>query len=330
MKIEENAIIDNSLGIESRCKILATLQSINDLDNIKDLINTHKKYYIQGEGTNIVPPTFYDGLILKLEIDHIRKNADTLSVGASHNWTELVKFCINEKINGFENLIDIPGSVGASPIQNIGAYGADVSKLIESIDCFCLDTFVMKSLTNKECNFLYRDSAIKNSHYLIHNINFKSNLEKNISYKYSSVQKYMDDNSISADNLTLKDISKLYPESDQTYCQIQILFIMLGVFLKIQLLIKILLVFNDFNEDQLIIWEYPDNLVKVGAARLIELIRDKLEPSKNVSIYKNHSLVLITNGEATQEEVLSFASQIRQLVYKSFNIVLDIEPNVIT
>ena len=66
MKIEENASIDNSLGIKSRCKILVTLQSINDLYNIKDLIKTHKKYYIQGEGTNIVPPSFYDGLILKL------------------------------------------------------------------------------------------------------------------------------------------------------------------------------------------------------------------------------------------------------------------------
>ena len=330
MKIEQNAFIGNSLGIKSRCKLLAILQSINDLDNIKDLINTHKKYYIQGEGTNIVPPTFYDGLILKLEIDHIRKNADTLSVGASHNWTELVKFCINEKINGFENLIDIPGSVGASPIQNIGAYGADVSKLIESIDCFCLDTFVMKTLTNKECNFLYRDSAIKNSHYLIHNINFKSNLEKNISYKYSSVQKYMDDNSISADNLTLKDISKIISRVRSNVLPDPNIIHNAGSFFKNPIIDKNLISFNDFNEDQLIIWEYSDNLVKVGAARLIELIRDKLEPSKNVSIYKNHSLVLITNGEATQEEVLSFASQIKQLVYKSFNIVLDIEPNVIT
>ena len=86
------------------------------------------------------------------------------------------------------NLLYLPGSVGASPIQNIGAYGADVSKLIDSVDCFCLDTFSKKKLTNKECTFAYRDSAIKNSQYLIYNINFKTNLNKNISYKNSKLE----------------------------------------------------------------------------------------------------------------------------------------------
>ena len=138
MKIEENALIDNSLGIQSRCKLLVKLQNIEDLNKIHDLIKSNKKYFIHGEGTNIVPPFFYDGLVLKADFNHINLNKNILNVGSAYNWTELVKFCIKNDINGFENLIDIPGSVGASPVQNIGAYGADVSSLIESIDCFCL------------------------------------------------------------------------------------------------------------------------------------------------------------------------------------------------
>ena len=329
MKIEENALIHNSLGINSRCKLLVKIESIDDLVYIKDLIKTHNKYYIQGEGTNIIPPSFYDGLMLKVEINHIKKNEKILSVGASYNWTQLVNFCIKEGINGFENLIDIPGSVGASPIQNIGAYGADVSELIDSVDCFCLETFTKKNLTNKECSFAYRNSAIKNSQYLIYNINFKTNLNKNISYKYSSIQKYIESNSINPINLTTKDISKIISTIRSNVLPNPQFINNAGSFFKNPIIDKKLINFDNFTDDQLVMWNYSDTLVKVGAARLIQLIQDKIKPSQNVSIYKNHSLVLITNGKASQDEVLSYAAQINQLVYKTFNISLDIEPNII-
>ena len=84
-----------------------------------------------------------------------------------------------------------------------------------------------------------------------------------------------------------------------------------------------------FKSDNLITWEVDKTYVKVGAARLIELVKDKIIPSDNVSIYKNHSLVLVTNGRATQNEVLAFASQIQELILKFFNINLEIEPTVI-
>ena len=329
MKIEENALIDNSLGIQSRCKLLVKLQNIEDLNKIHDLIKSNKKYFIHGEGTNIVPPSFYDGLVLKADFNHINLNKNILNVGSAYNWTELVKFCIKNDINGFENLIDIPGSVGASPVQNIGAYGADVSSLIESIDCFCLKTFKQINLNNKDCKFSYRDSILKNSHYLIYNLNFKANLKENINSDYASIQKYMHDNSFNTDNLNKQDIStiiskvraKALPNPDHIFNA--------GSFFKNPIIHKNQINFEYFSEDKLIIWDYSDTLVKVGAARLIELIQHQLSLPKNVSIYKNHSLVLITNGKATQQEVLNFASHINEIVYKTFNISLEIEPNII-
>ena len=329
MRIEKNALISNSLGINSRCKLLVNLECNDDLYSIEDLIKAHSKYYILGEGTNIIPPSFYDGLILKVEFNHVNNNNNILSVGASYNWSDLVTFCIKENINGFENLIDIPGSVGAGPIQNIGAYGAEVSRLIDSVDCFCLNSFSKKSLKNTECHFSYRNSTLKNSHYLIYNINFKSNLKKDISYKYNSIQKYMTNNLVNSDNLMIEDVAKIIsiirsetlPNPNKIHNA--------GSFFKNPIIDKKLINFNKFPEDQLIIWNYSDSLVKVGAARLIELIKDRLIPSKNVSIYKNLSLVLITNGKATQDDVLDFASQINQLVYETFNISLEIEPNII-
>ena len=87
--------------------------------------------------------------------------------------------------------------------------------------------------------------------------------------------------------------------------------------------------FTNHSKEELIIWNYDQAHVKVGAARLIELIKNKISIHQNVSLFENHSLVLITNGQATQEDVLNYASEIQDLVYKTFNIKLEIEPNII-
>ena len=329
MKIEENALIANSLGIESRCKVLAKLESVSDLSNLEALLKANSKYYILGEGTNIVPPSYFDGVVIKAEFNHIDITNNILSVGASYNWTELVKFCIQSKINGFENLIDIPGSVGASPVQNIGAYGTEVSSLIDSIDCFCLNTFSKKNLTNLDCDFTYRKSVLKNSQYLIYNVNFISNLEERISYQYASVQKYIDQNSIDPSSLTIEGISNIISNVRSEVLPNPTIINNAGSFFKNPIISKNIINFNNFSEDELIIWNYSDDLIKVGAARLIELIKNNVEPSNNVSIHEHHSLVLVTNGNATQDEVLDYANKIIDLVFETFNIPLEIEPSVI-
>ena len=329
MKIEENALIANSLGIESRCKVLAKLESVSDLSNLEALLKANSKYYILGEGTNIVPPSYFDGVVIKAEFNHIDIVNNILSVGASYNWTELVKFCIQNKINGFENLIDIPGSVGASPVQNIGAYGTEVSSLIDSIDCFCLNTFSKKNLTNLDCDFTYRKSVLKNSQYLIYNVNFISNLEERISYQYASVQKYIDQNSIDPSSLTIEGISNIISNVRSEVLPNPTIINNAGSFFKNPIISKNIINFNNFSEDELIIWNYSDDLIKVGAARLIELIKNNVEPSNNVSIHEHHSLVLVTNGNATQDDVLGYANKIIDLVFETFNIPLEIEPSVI-
>ena len=155
MIVEKNSSINNSLGISSKCKYLLTLESENDFAELKDFLsNNNEKIYIVGEGTNLVLPNYYDGIIIRANFDTLieDKANNLLRVGAAYNWNDLVDFCISKNINGFENLIDIPGSVGASPIQNIGAYGAEVSSLIDSIDCYCLTEFKKINLTNSECD----------------------------------------------------------------------------------------------------------------------------------------------------------------------------------
>ena len=330
MIVEKNSSINNSLGISSKCKYLLTLDSENDFDELKDFLsNNNEKIYIVGEGTNLVLPNYYDGIIIKANFDTLieDKANNILKVGAAYNWNALVNFCISKNINGFENLIDIPGSVGASPIQNIGAYGAEVSSLIKSIDCYCLTEFKKINLTNSECDFVYRNSSLKNSKRLIYNINFITNKVSDISINYQTIRDYIKENNINVNstrdvaNIISKIRSKALPNPNIVNN--------VGSFFKNPIVNIDSINFTSHSKEELIIWNYDQVRVKVGAARLIELIKNKISIHKNVSLFENHSLVLITNGQATQDDVLNYASEIQDLVYKTFNIKLEIEPNII-
>ena len=330
MIVEKNSSINNSLGISSKCKYLLTLDSENDFDELKDFLsNNNEKIYIVGEGTNLVLPNYYDGIIIRANFDTLieDKANNILKVGAAYNWNALVNFCISKNINGFENLIDIPGSVGASPIQNIGAYGAEVSSLIKSIDCYCLTEFKKINLTNSECDFVYRNSSLKNSKRLIYNINFITNKVSNISINYQTIRDYIKENNINVNstrdvaNIISKIRSKALPNPNIVNN--------VGSFFKNPIVNIDSINFTSHSKEELIIWNYDEIRVKVGAARLIELIKNKISTHKNVSLFENHSLVLITNGQATQDDVLNYASEIQDLVYKTFNIKLEIEPNII-
>ena len=330
MIVEKNSSINNSLGISSKCKYLLTLDSENDFDELKDFLsNNNEKIYIVGEGTNLVLPNYYDGIIIRANFDTLieDKANNILKVGAAYNWNALVNFCISKNINGFENLIDIPGSVGASPIQNIGAYGAEVSSLIKSIDCYCLTEFKKINLINSECDFVYRNSSLKNSKRLIYNINFITNKVSNISINYQTIRDYIKENNINVNstrdvaNIISKIRSKALPNPNIVNN--------VGSFFKNPIVSIDSINFTSHSKEELIIWNYDQVRVKVGAARLIELIKNKISTHKNVSLFENHSLVLITNGQATQDDVLNYASEIQDLVYKIFNIKLEIEPNII-
>jgi UDP-N-acetylmuramate dehydrogenase len=330
MIVEKNSSINNSLGISTKCKYLLILQSENDFDELKDfLTNNNEKFYIVGEGTNLVLPNYYDGIIIRANFDTLieDKENNILKVGAAYNWTDLVNFCISKNINGFENLIDIPGSVGASPIQNIGAYGAEVASLIKSIDCYCLTEFKKINLTNSECDFAYRNSSLKNAKLLIYNINYITNKEKNISIHYETIRDYIKENNINVN--TTADVSNIISQIRSKTLPNPSIINNVGSFFKNPIVDINSINFTSHSKEKLIIWNYDQAQVKVGAARLIELIKNRISIHKNVTLFKNHSLVLITNGQATQEDVLNYASEIQDLVYKTFNIKLDIEPNII-
>ena len=332
MNILSDHNIPNSLRINSKCRYFIEISEISEFKKLYDFINEQKKpIFILGEGTNIVPNDYFDGIVIKPKFNHIKydKSKCIVSAGSSINWHFFVEEMVENNIYGFENLSLIPGSVGASPIQNIGAYGQDVSELISKIDCFDYKRNKLISLSNSDCNFSYRNSSLRDKPYIIYNIDFHTNRPKLLNLKYESLQNYIKKNNLNASKLSLSDTSKIIINIRNSILPDPNSIPNAGSFFKNPIIREENINTNQFSLDELIIWNRNSNNVKVGAARLIQLIKDDLNNHNNVSIYSKHALILISNGKASQKDILNFANNIKEVVMKTFNISLDIEPTVI-
>ena len=329
MIVSKNININNSLKINSCAKLYTQISTKNDfIELYKYIKNNDLTYLVIGEGTNIVLPETFNGIVIALSFNELSFDNDlkTVRAGASLNWHNFVCECIKNNIHGFENLSLIPGSVGAAPIQNIGAYGQEVSKLIKNVYCFDLNSGEFITLDNKSCRFSYRDSILKNNSFIIYSIDFKSDSNKLLNIEYESIKRYLDTNKIDRKALNLQSVSEAICNIRNSTLPDPNIIPNAGSFFKNTIINKNEINTSEFPIDDLIIWEIDDDLVKVGSARLIELIRNRIPKSANVDIYSNHSLVLTTNGEASQDDVLSYANEIMKTVKNVFNIKLEIEP----
>tara|TARA_B100000945_G_C20395145_1_gene604430 strand:- start:545 stop:1546 length:1002 start_codon:yes stop_codon:yes gene_type:complete len=332
MNILSNHNISNSLKINSKCRFFIEINEVTQFENLCKFVNEQKlPVLVIGEGTNIVPKDYFEGIVIKPTFNKVQYNTNdsTVSVGSSVNWHSFVEEMIKNKIYGFENLSLIPGSVGASPIQNIGAYGQEVSNLIARVDCFDYVKNKFLSLSNSDCNFSYRKSSLKDKPYIIFNIDFITNGFKSLNLEYESIQNYIEDNNINLSSISLNRASEIIVDIRNSILPDPIQVPNVGSFFKNPTINKNEINTSKFNLEDLIIWHHDSDTVKVGAARLIQLVKNDLENFNNVSIYSNHALVLVSNGKATQREILSFANNIKDVINETFNISLDIEPTVI-
>lgn len=332
MNILSDHNVPNSLRINSKCKYFVEVNEISEFKNLYSFINEQKKpIFILGEGTNIIPTDYFDGIVIKPKFNHIKFDniKSTVSVGSSVNWHYFVEKMIANNIYGYENLSLIPGSVGACPIQNIGAYGQDVSELILKIDCFDYKNNKLISLSNSECGFSYRNSSLRDKPYIIYNIDFDINRSKSLNLKYESIKNYIKNNKLDESKLSLIDASKIIINIRNSILPDPNTIPNAGSFFKNPTINEQKINTNHFPLDDLIIWSHDDDKVKVGAARLIQLIKNDLNNYNNVSIYSKHALILISNGKASQKDILNVANNIKEVVMETFNISLDIEPTVI-
>jgi UDP-N-acetylmuramate dehydrogenase len=284
---------------------------------------------VLGEATNVVLPNYFDGIIVKTmlnDTNYISRNE--VITGSSVNWDAFISWTLDNNLHGLENLTLIPGSVGAAPIQNIGAYGIEVCDFIKSVRFFDLTTNSIKEFDNSECKFGYRTSIFQSMHIIILSVTFKF-LSKPVNINYASIQDYLDTNNIDKSSLTPKDLSSIVKKIRTSKLPNPSVIPNVGSFFKNPVVQKSSINTDCFSYDDLIIWSIDQNQVKVGAARLLELIDDLIPKHSQVELYKDHSLVLINKGNASQEDIINFSQYLQNKVFETFNIQLNVEPLII-
>ncbi|NDD16793.1 MAG: UDP-N-acetylmuramate dehydrogenase, partial [Chitinophagia bacterium] len=201
MEITQNCSLQNlhSFGSNEKANYFASIDSIETIEKgIQWANGKNIPYLILGSGTNVLFTKPFEGLVLKMEIMGIKKIKETaseifLEVGAGENWHHFVIYCVQKGWGGIENLSLIPGTVGAAPIQNIGAYGVEVKDSIESVTAYDTQTSQFITLENRACGFAYRNSLFKTEQrrYIISSVQFVLQKQPQFRTEYGAIKELL-------------------------------------------------------------------------------------------------------------------------------------------
>jgi UDP-N-acetylmuramate dehydrogenase len=288
-------------------------------------------WHILGGGSNVILPPMLSGATLLMNIsgiDIVKADsvASTISVGSGINWHEFVAWTLEKDLPGLENLALIPGTVGAAPIQNIGAYGVEVGSFIESVEAFDTKTHTFVTLTKDACQFAYRDSYFKqNSQRLIvTKVIFSLPKQWQARIDYADLAKQFSENTNPSPEEIFLAVCKIRTKKlpDPKVIGNAGSFFQNPVVPDEQY--KILL------QKHPGLVSYPDatGQRKLAAGWLIDQCGFKGKRMGNVGVYEHQALVLVNHGNGTAQDILDLARSIRDTVRKKFGVSLEIEPNI--
>jgi UDP-N-acetylmuramate dehydrogenase len=317
----------HSFAFPSSARALLTLNLQDDLlVQLNGLANSI--FYILGEGSNTVFLEDYQGTIIKPDFKGIElRQTNThhmVKVGASENWHMLVSWCMQHQIYGFENLALIPGTVGAAPIQNIGAYGIEVEKFINHIEYFDLSDGSHKTLNSQDCEFTYRDSVFKKrlaDKVVIISVTFAIPKNWHPVVHYGELKELSNPSAMDIFNKVVEVRQYKLPDPQKIGNA--------GSFFKNPIVGKEF--FGKLQQSWPHIPRYPVDTesVKIPAAWLIDKLGFKGKKVGGISCHPKQALVLTNDGKGTGEQLLKLARDIKQAVLDEFSIVLENEVRLI-
>lgn len=300
------------------------------VEDISAHLNTIKqqRYLLLGEGSNCVFIDDFDGRVLRYDVKGIDVEEDTngfrVAVKAGENWHELVVFCIRKGIFGFENLALIPGTVGAAPIQNIGAYGVEVDQFVERVDCIDLSDGRFYSLTHQECQFGYRDSVFKRNvkgDVLIDTVVFYLPKQWQPVTHYGELSKLNNPSAQSIFDKVVEVRRQKLPDPAKIGNA--------GSFFKNPLVSRKHLASLRCDWVEMPYYEVNQSSVKVPAAWLIDKLGFKGRKEGGIGCHPNQALVLTNDGSGTGEQLITLATEIQQTINAEFSISLENEVRLI-
>ncbi|MBE2273340.1 MAG: UDP-N-acetylmuramate dehydrogenase [Flavobacteriales bacterium] len=344
MTIQENFSLKNhnTFGVDVSAKYFAEVHSVEELIEVlkqnptHPVTNTPTQQLFLGGGSNILFTKNFDGLVIQLDLKGIseqiiNENEVLVTAKSGENWHEFVQFCLNKNYGGLENLSLIPGNVGTSPMQNIGAYGTEIKDVFVSCKVLNLETLEIEEFDNEKCKFGYRDSIFKQEgkgKYVILEVTFNLTTKNHlIKTEYGAIKGELE--KMSVDNPTIQDVSKAVIHIRQSKLPDPKVIGNAGSFFKNPTISK-----EQFKEVQIKYPEIPHypsrDLVKVPAGWLIEQCGWKGKQIGNVASHKLQALVIVNaTGNASGREIFDFSSLIIDSVKEKFGIELEREVNII-
>ena len=341
----------NTFGISVNAKFFVEIHSEADLKELFSAqeFKNNKRVFLGG-GSNVLFTKDFDGLVVlnKLKgkeiLEENLKNVVVRCMGGEI-WHDLVTFAVERGLWGIENLSLIPGTVGAAPMQNIGAYGVELKNVLENVEAFDVDTGEKKIFSKEECELGYRDSIFKNrlkNKYFITAVTLILSKVENKNITYKILQDYLEKNKIniksseaSPARLQLRDISNAVSAIRKSKLPDPRIVGNAGsffknVFIEREKMKKLLVTFPDMpyfrdeeNESKVPV------LVKIPAGWLVEQTGWKGKRMGNVGVHGKQALVLVNHGGATGEEILTLANKIIADVKEKFGLELIPEVNLI-
>jgi len=339
MQIEKNKSLKsfNTFGIDAVAAFFAAFESVEDLNKIyQNSTFQNLKKMVLGGGSNLLLTDDFEGLILKNNcrgIDVISETENTVLIESKggENWHEFVLFCINNNFGGVENLSLIPGTVGASPIQNIGAYGVELKDVFHELMAYEIETGKVKTFDKATCQFGYRESIFKNTQkgkYIILSVTFQlTKKEHELNTNYGAIQTVLETKNITKP--TIQDISKAVVEIRSSKLPNPAEIGNSGSFFKNPEIDKDIFETLKNQFPNIIGYDLPNGQIKVPAGWLIEQCGWKGKRIGNTGAYAKQALVLVNYGNATGTEVWQLAKAIQASVFDKFGIEIKPEVNIV-
>lgn len=337
MQIQSNFSLKsfNTFGIEAKAK---NFVAVHSLDELKTVLAEHaaEPKFILGGGSNMLLTQDIEALVIHIDLKGkriLKEDDDFVWVEsmAGENWHEFVLWTIDQNFGGLENMSLIPGNVGTTPVQNIGAYGTEIKDTFVTCDAMKIDDQTMRTFSKEDCRFGYRESIFKQeakNQYIITSVVFKlTKHNHNINTSYGDITK-----ELALQNVTdpsLKDVSNAVIAIRQSKLPDPKVLGNSGSFFKNPVISRSHFEKVQVQFPEIKFFEVSPTEVKVPAGWLIEQAGYKGFRKGDAGVHKNQALVLVNYGSATGQDILALSREVQQAVFDKYSIAIEAEVNVI-
>lgn len=336
MQIQENISLKafNSFGIDAKARYFASFNSTEDLSELLTP-DSRLSTLILGGGSNILFTKDFEGLVLKNEIKgitEIHEDSEYVYVktGAGENWHQFVLYCISRNWGGVENLSLIPGNVGASPMQNIGAYGVEIDELFWDLEAWHIKEKRLVTFTKNDCEFGYRESVFKKKYknqFIILNVTYQLRKKPRYNTSYGAIEQELE--KMGVRELTIKAISDAVINIRSSKLPDPAKIGNAGSFFKNPSVTSEQFRILKSKFENIVGHENIDGTFKLAAAWLIEQCGWKGFRRGDAGCHDKQALVLVNYGNAKGDEIYNLSEEILQSVKERFEVNLEREVNII-